>query len=485
MNLLPLIVVFPLIMAIIFNFLYRSKITKALTLLMALSLLVLPFLAGYGTYYFANHGMTEGMGGLISGISYIYNPAKQIMVFVLMLMGSLVLITGMGEKKINGLFTSLILMGLASVSAVVLSDDLFNIYVFYEIAAIVQTGLVIASGTENAYKAGFRYMLIGTMAGSLLLLGIAFLLSATGTLNISDMHNYLANNPATPTIYGGLMMLVIGLCYGSGIPPFHTVKADIYARAKPFVSSMLQTYSKFVLVALMLVILKLFGGLSYFNIAHGVLIALSIFAMVFGVVMALLQSDYRKLLSYHAISQVGYVASGLALGTPLGIVAGIFHAINNALYKSALFLGAHIVSQKKSSNLAKLGGLLPIMPTVAFMILCAKLAISGVPPFNGFQSKLLLAEAAMNVNMPELAIIMIIVSIGTFVSMMKAFYLIFLKPCSEEQIEEYKNIKVSKYSVFSLAVLTILCILLGIYPDIVINQITPFANDIGKSLMIK
>ena len=482
MNLLPLIVVFPLIMAIIFNFLYKSRIIKALTLLMALSLLVLPFLAGYGTYYFAGHGIMEG---LVSGIAYTYDPAKQIMVFVLMLIGSLVLISGIGEKKVNGLFTSLILMGLASVSAVVLADDLFNIYVFYEIAAIAQTGLVIASGTENAYKAAFRYMLIGTVAGSLLLFGIAFLLSATGTLNISDMHNYLANNPATPTIYGGLMMLIIGLCYGSGLPPFHTVKADVYARAKPFIASMLQTYSKFVLVALMLVIFKLFGGLSYFNTAHGVLIALSIFGMVFGVVMALLQSDYKKLLSYHAISQGGYVAAGLALGTPLGIIAGIFHAINHVIYKSALFLGAHIVSQKKSSNLAKLGGLLPIMPTVAFMILCAKLAISGVPPFNGFQSKLLLAEAAMNVNMPELAIIMIIVSIGTFVSMMKAFYLIFLKPCSEEQMEEYKNLKVSKYSVFSLAVLTILCVILGIYPDIVINQIAPFANDIGKSLMIK
>ncbi len=484
MNLLPLIVVFPLIMAIIFNFLYKNKIIKALTLLMALSLLILPFIASTnnGIYYFANHGV---MQNLVSGIEYTYNPAKQVMVFILMLIGSLVLISGMGEKKLNGLFTSLILMGLASVSAMILANDLFNIYVFYEIAAIVQTGLVIASGTENAYKAAFRYMLIGTMAGSLLLFGIAFLLSATGTLNITNMHNYLANNPATPTIYGGLMMLIIGLCYGSGLPPFHTIKADVYSKAKPFIASMLQTYSKFVLVALMLVIFKLFNGIAYFSTAHGVLIALSIFGMVFGVVMALLQSDYKKLLSYHAISQGGYVAAGLALGTPLGIIAGIFHAINHVIYKSALFLGANIVSQKKSSNLAKLGGLLPVMPAVAFMILCAKLAISGVPPFNGFQSKLLLAEAAMNVNMPELAIIMIIVSVGTFVSMMKAFYLIFLKPCSEEQIEEYKNVKVSKYSVFSLAVLTILCVLLGIYPDIVVNQIAPFANEIGKTLMVQ
>ncbi|UXM84927.1 energy conserving hydrogenase EhbF [Methanococcus aeolicus] len=477
MNLLPLIVVYPLILAIIFNFLYKNRFIKIFVLLTALSLLTLPFLGDFGTYFFSNHGV---INGLVSGISYIYNPAKQVMVFTLMLIASLVLISMAGEKKLNGLIASLVLMGLASVSAILLADDLFNIYVFYEIAAIAQTGLVIASGTESAFKSAFKYMIVGTVAGSLLLLGIAFLLSATGTLNITDMHNYLANNPATPPIYGGLLMLIIGLGYGSGLPPFHTVKADMYAKAKPFISAILQTYSKFILVAMMLVIFKLFGGLSYFAPTQGIIMALSIFAMVFGVVMALLQSDYKKLLSYHAISQGGYVAAGLAIGTPLGIVAGIFHAINHVIYKSALFLGAHLVAQKKSNNLSKLGGLLPVMPVVAFMILCAKLAISGAPPFNGFQSKILLAQSAMAVNMPELAIIMIFVSIGTFVSMMKAFYLIFLKPCSEEQLNEYKNTKVSKYSIFSLAILTILCVILGIYPDIVINQITPYATEIGR-----
>jgi len=481
MNLLPLIVVFPLMMAIILNYLHgKDRVIRFLTFLVALALITLPFIGEYGLYYFSGHGIENG---LISGIAYLFNQAKQVIVFILMLIGSLVLITGMGEKHANGMFTALTLMGLASVSAVVLSDDLFNLYVFYEIAAIAQTGLVIASGTEKAYKAAFRYMLMGCVAGGLLLLGVAFLLSATGTLNITDMKNYLLN--ANPTIYGGLLMLIIGLTYGSGLPPFHTVKADLYARAKPFIAAMLQTYSKFVLVAMMLVILKLFYGLPYFNTAHGALIALSIFGMVFGVVMALMQSDYRKLLAYHAISQGGYVAAGLALGTPLGIVAGIFHAINHVIYKSALFLGAYIVHKKKGSNLAKLGGLLPLMPSVAFMVLCAKLAISGVPPFNGFQSKWMLAEAAMEVNMPELAIVMIIVSIGTFVSMMKAFYLIYLKPCSEEQINEYKSRDVSKLAIFSLGILTFLCILLGIYPDIVVEKLYPYAYEIGRTWALK
>ena len=477
MNLLPLIVVYPLILAIIFNFIYKNKYLKYFVLLVAISLLVLPFIGSYGTYYFGNHSI---INGLVSGIAYTFSPVKQIIIGTLMLIGTLILIASAGEEKLNGTTTSLTLLGLASVSAIVLSDDLFNLYVFYEIAAIAQTGLVIASGTENAYKAGLRYMVIGTIAGSLFLFGIALLYSITGTLNISDMQQYFINNPSNPVIYGGLLMLIIGLGYGSGLPPFHTVKADMYSNGKPFIGAILQTFSKFTLVAMILVFLKLFSGIGYFATTQGIVLVLSVLAMVFGVVMALLQSDYKKLLSYHAISQGGYVAAGLALGTPLGIIAGIFHAINHVIYKSALFLGANLVAQKKSNNLSKLGGLLPIMPVVAFMVLCAKLAISGVPPFNGFQSKVLLAQSAMAVNMPELALIMIFVSIGTFVSMMKAFYLIFLKPCSEEQLEEYKQMKLSKYSIFSLGILTILCILLGICPNLVVDYITPFAYEVGK-----
>ena len=297
------------------------------------------------------------------------------------------------------------------------------------------------------------------------------------------MKNYLLTD--NPMIYGGLLLLIVGLAYGAGLPPFHNVKADLYARSKGFISAMLQTYSKFVLVGLMLIILKLFNGLDYFASTHAVLIALGVLAMVFGVVMALLQSDYKKLLAYHAISQGGYVATGLALGTPLGIVAGIFHAINHVIYKSALFLGAYIVSCKRGSNLHKLGGLLPLMPSVAFMVLCAKLAISGIPPFNGFQSKWMLAQAAMQVNMPEVAIIMIIVSIGTFVSMMKAFYLIYLKPVDEKTLEEYQNKEVPKLAVFSLFVLTALCIIIGIYPDIVINYLWDYAKELGVNYYLK
>ena len=154
-NFLPLIVVFPLIMSIIFSYIYKSKIVRILTLLMALILIVLPFIGTYGTYFFGGHGIDLGGTSLTSGIAYVLNPTKNVMIFTLMLIGSLILISASGEKKLNGIFTSLMLMGLASVSAIIMTEDIFNLYVFYEIAAITQAGLVIASGTENAYKAAF------------------------------------------------------------------------------------------------------------------------------------------------------------------------------------------------------------------------------------------------------------------------------------------------------------------------------------------
>ncbi|ADG13306.1 hypothetical protein Metin_0637 [Methanocaldococcus infernus ME] len=470
MNLLPLIVIFPLIMAIIFNLIHgKDRAIKYLTFIVALSLLILPFLGSYGYYYFGGHGYIESY---ISGIAYYYNDFKKIIILVLSLIASLVLITGMGEKIKNNMFVVFSLMGFASVSAIVLTDDLFNLYVFFEILAMVQVGLVFLSGTEESYKAGLRYLIIGTVAGSLMLLGIGLLLAVTGTLNITDMKKAIINSPI---VYTALFLIIVGYAYGSGLPPFHNIKADLYGRSKAFISALLQTFSKFTLVGIILIILKLFSSLSIFPTAKGILLALGVLGMVFGVVMALTQSDYKRLLAYHAISQGGYVATGLALGTPLGIVAGVFHAINHVIYKSALFIGAYIVNRcGGSNNLYKLGGLITAIPFVALLILFAKLAISGVPPFNGFQSKLLLAEAAMEANLPEIAIIMIFVSIGTFVSMMKAFYLIFLKPG-----KEVENVEVPKLALISLFILVSLCILLGLYPELVTNYLWKYAKVIS------
>jgi energy-converting hydrogenase B subunit F len=192
--------------------------------------------------------------------------------------------------------------------------------------------------------------------------------------------------------------------------------------------------------------------------------------------MALKQENYHRMLSYHAISQAGYVAAGLGIGTPTAIAAGIFHAINHVLYKSALFLGCECVGRgRKSTDFKGLGGLIGPLPAVAVLVLGAKFAISGIPPFNGFQSKLMLMGGAFDAGMPEVTAVMILVSVLTFISMMKAFHLVFLRPADVP--DDAANIP--KTYVIALIILVGLCLVLGLFPDLALNLIKPVAENVG------
>ncbi|WP_423792453.1 energy conserving hydrogenase EhbF [Methanocaldococcus indicus] len=461
MNLLPIIVLFPITMALILNLLHgKERVVKYLTYFLAISLIILPFIGNYGYYYFGGHGVVDGY---TTGIAYLYNSGKQALLIILSLIVSLSLITGMSERLKNNMFVVLTLMGFAGVAAIILSDDLFNLYVFFEIVSMVQAGLVFLSGTEESYKAGLRYTIIGVVAGSFMLLGIAFLLAVTGSLNISDIKNYIVDNPV---VYAGLMLLIVGLAYSSGLPPFHIIKADLYSRAKGFISSILQMYSKFVLVGVFLVIIKIFSGLAVYSITQGILIFLSVLAIVFGTVLALVSKDLKRLLAYSSISHVGFASIGLALGTPLAIVAGIFHIINSVIFKAGLFIMAYVISSIRCPNLEKLGGLIDKTPLLALLTLILMLSAAGIPFLGGFQSKLLIIKEVI-IYYPEIAIIMILASIGSFIYMTKAFYLIFLRPTNYE----YDKIKVPKSAIFSMIVLVILTILFGVYPDIILKYL--------------
>ncbi len=461
MNLLPVIVLFPITMALILNLLHENeKLVKYLTYILSLILIFLPFIGSFGYYYFGGHGV---INGYTTGIAYFYNVGKQVLLLILSFIVSISLITGMGEKFKNNMFVVLTLMGYAGISAIILSDDLFNLYVFFEIVSMVQAGLVFLSGTEESYKAGLRYLLIGVVAGSLMLLGITIIIAITGSLNISDIKYYILDSPLA---YVGSILLIIGLAYSSGIPPFHNIKVDLYSRAKGFISAVLQTYSKFIFVALSIIIIKIFSGLSFFSSLKGILIALSVISMVFGTVLAILEDDYKRLLAYSSISHLGFVGIGIALSSPLAILAGIFHAINSVVFKSGLFLSAYIVSNIRGPKLLNLGGLIKYIPFTAFFTLLLIFSAVGVPPFGGYVSKLLLIREIMP-QFPEIAGLMILISVGSFVYLMKAFYLIFLAPNKED----YNDIRYPKVAYYSLVILSLLSLILGIFSNIILNKL--------------
>jgi len=480
-TLIPLMVVFPLLAAVVLNFIHGSRLVKHLMLACAILLIALPLIVSYGTHTFGGHSRIPFGSDLVPGIVYSYNPHQLVLIVALCLIAYLASSVYMhSSKTLSGVYLAFMLVGIAACAAIILSDDIFHMFVFLEIAVISQSALVIASGTLDSIKAVIKYLIVGNVCANLILLGIALLLSVAGSLNTTDIQNHLSKNPQlylTPVVLLACSLLLFGWSYSAGLFPFHNIKSEMYAGAEPSAAALIQTQTKLILIAFAIMLLRIFGGVPHLR---PLMLAISVGAMIFGVVMALRQDDYRRLLSYHAISQAGYVASGLSLGTPLAIAAGIFHAINNILFKSALFIGCDCVKYRSgATEFSKLGGALVSIPAVGFLVLSAKLAISGIPPFNGFQSKLMLIKASLAVGYPELAAIMILVSIGTFVSMIKAFHLIYL---NHNEKAEVRTRHIPKTYVISLAVLVMLCILLGVYPDPLLKLIQPIADSIAGAL---
>ncbi|MGZ7135202.1 MAG: proton-conducting transporter transmembrane domain-containing protein, partial [Methanobacterium sp.] len=363
------------------------------------------------------------------------------------------------------------------VSAIILSDDIFNLYVFFEIAAIAQVGIIIASKIKGNYETALKYMILGSIASPLLLVGIALLLGVTGNVNITDIAYSIKTgivNPQSPVLLMACGLIIFGWMYGAGLPPFHTIKSAVYSKALPHGAALLQAFSVFTLVALGIVIFRIF---SYLPFSKVFIIAISLAAMILSITMALMQTDFKRIIGFLAVGELGYIGIGLGLGTAYSITAGLFQAVNEAIITAFLFIGfGTIMYLTRETDIRKLGGMMIPYPKVALLVLLAGLAMAGIPPLNAFQSKFMLIQSSLNAGIPELGIIMILLSIVTFMTFMKAFYAIYMRP--KPQNLEIIHSKIPKATLFSLVVFLIICLILGLFPQIATNYLQPLANSL-------
>jgi len=197
--------------------------------------------------------------------------------------------------------------------------------------------------------------------------------------------------------------------------------------------------------------------------------------IIFAVMMALVQHDLKKLLSFHAVSQVGYMVLGVGTGVPIGIMGGLFHMVNHAIYKSCLFLGAGAVEkQAKTTDLQKLGGLAAAMPITFGAMFVAAMSISGVPPFNGFFSKWLVYQSLVSIGQPIFLIAAMFGSALTLASFIKVLYSVFWgeRPKKLARVRE-----VGFLMAWPMIALALLCVLFGFLAQIPLRQfIGPIVN---------
>ena len=355
-------------------------------------------------------------------------------------------------------FYALFLLMLAGMNGVVVTGDLFNLYVFLEIAAVASYALV-AFGTErHELEAAFKYAIMSTLGSLSVLLGIGILYSYTSTLNMADMAQALRGHEgaAIPTLAGVLFVTGFGL--KAALVPFHAWLPDAHPSAPAPISAMLSgVFIKSLGVyALCRVV---FNVLGMPEPLLSVLLALGALSMLVGVFLAVGQWDFKRLLAYHSISQIGYVVLGIGLATPLGLVGGLFHLFNHSIFKSLLFLNAGAVEWATGTrDLRQMGGLRRRLPVTSGTTLVASMSIAGIPPFNGFWSKLIIILAAVEAQRYGYAVCAVVVSVLTLASFMKVVKYAFLGATPER----WKNVReVPHLMKAAMIVLAVICVVGG------------------------
>jgi energy-converting hydrogenase B subunit F len=483
-----LLVAFPLIAAICLNFLHgRDTAVKVFAILSVIIVLLLPWITQYGVYWFGGHPYVDNIEGtnimltkLNLAIVYNFGIIQKLFIGLLALLASAAIIIHFTEKT-SGVYAAMIMLGIASASAVIMADDVFNIFVFLEILTISQAALVIAVGSIKAYKTAIKYLILGGVAGSAILLGIAILLGTYGLLNVSDLHTVIAEEMKTgipqPLVIA-CALIFTGWLFESGMVPFHIIKSDVYSKARPSVGAFMQTQTKFILVALWVIILRLFYGIPTFN---ALVLGVAVLSMIFGIIMALKQTELTRLLAYVAVAQAGLVGVGLGIATEASVSASVFHAINDAVAMAVLFLSASIVLQiTKTVDMHKMGGLLWKTGLVPLLTMLGIFAVAGMPPFNTYQSEFRIISAASEAGYPEISVLIILTSIATFVALIKGFYAIYLKEGQDYLQKSEKEEKTYSDRIEYLMVILIgICLGIGLFPQYILQYIQEFVTTLG------
>lgn len=491
----PLFVVIPILMGVLSNFLYkRSRTVKVLAGIAMLALIAFPFFTTveenyyvFGAHPEVEYFLGEGVSMAFNlGIAYQYTEVQMVLLLAFAVMTALSVGVAMAmRERISGVYLFLILMAVSTACAVALVDDIFNLFVFFEICTVAQAGIVAWLHQDGAFRTSLKYMLLGSVAGGMLLLAVAFLLGSTGVLNVSDMFEMFSNvtQREAPMIFMGLALLIFAWTYGGGLPPFHTIKSELYARASGEAGAILQAISKILLIALGIIIVRLF---FWQDVTWQAMMVISTFAMMLGAAMAMVQNDYRRLIAYIAVNQAGIVGIGLSFyrRAPVmstvgpvygwgheGMAFGIFHGFNEIVVTSALFISAAVLMYAYGhTRMPDIRGIAQRNREFALLTLVSMLAVSGVPPLNAFQSEWRLIQFAFNHGFMVVGLLMVVSTVMVFYALAKAFVVMFLRPLPMGQ--EAPPMEVPFAMMLVLMVAVVLEVFFGLFPDLAITPIT-------------
>ncbi len=366
-------------------------------------------------------------------------------------------VTFMADHPKNNQFFGYTLISEAMAIGAVLANNLMVMLFFWE-ALLITLFTIINIGNDKAYKTAIKAFIIVGLSDLCLTLGIGIVWTQAKTLVMTDI------SLTTAGLNGvAFVLMLVGAIAKAGAMPFHTWIPDAAKDAPlPFMALFPGVLEKLLGIYMVARIV-----LDFFTPSVGMrILVMSIGAItiIFAVMMALIQKNFKRLLSYHAISQVGYMILGIGTGVPIGIVGGLFHMINHALYKSCLFLtSGSVEKQNGTTELSELGGLWKQQPVTTICFIIAAASISGVPPFNGFVSKEMIFEGVLQTGFQGYRIFFVASVIGalfTAASFLKLGHAVFFDKADP------KKTKVSEVHwtmQLPMMILALTCIIFGVW----------------------
>ncbi|MFA5840075.1 MAG: proton-conducting transporter membrane subunit [Candidatus Margulisiibacteriota bacterium] len=369
----------------------------------------------------------------------------------------------MEKKNHQSQFWAYLLITVAMATGAALANNLVLLLFFWEGLLLTLFGM-ISIGNPAAYKTATKAFIIVGFTDICLMLGIGMTGLLANTLTMSQI-----NLPINSLSSIAFILLMIGAIGKAGSMPFHSWIPEAALDAPlPFMSLFPAALEKLLGIYLLARITLDFFQLQANSWLSLLLMIVGATTIILAVMMALIQKDYKKLLSYHAISQVGYMVLGIGTCLPAGIVGGIFHMINHALYKSCLFLtGGSVEKQTGTTDLNQLGGLGWKMPVTFGCFIVAAASISGVPPFNGFFSKELVYDAALERG----SIFYIVAVLGSFftaASFLKLGHAAYLGK-TQDKSSQAKEAPLSM--LIPMLAIAAACILFGLFNWFPINHL--------------
>jgi multicomponent Na+:H+ antiporter subunit D len=421
------------------------------------------------------------------GIEYVIDHLNALMLVVITVTALLVAVYSkesleqeIPEKIVY--FYTVFLLQVVGFMGIVVTGDMFNLYVFLEITSLTGYAL-IAVGEDGAPLASFRYIILGTVGACFYLLGVGYLYIATGSLNIADLSRLLPDMYSSKVILVAFAFFFVGIAIKMALFPLHVWLPDAYTRAPSVASALIAPLmtkvSVYVMIRVMFTVFNPSFTFDMIPIAD-IMVGLGIFAIMAGAIMALAQTDFKRMLCYIVIAEIGYMVGGAGLANSIAMKGVILHILNDAIMTLGLFTVAGIIAyQLRGHRLSDFRDLFKKMPFTMAAFVVTALSIIGVPPTCGFFSKWYLIQGAVIAHCWMFVVALLFSSIINIILFFRIFEIGYgFRESGEAHGHGVEKALISEAPMTMLipTIVTALCIILiGIYNQPIITNIIQFA----------